>query len=126
MSSVSSRSPSTRLKGPTMMRFMRLFAAFGVFNDAVGFGVLAHAFGRGRFGQGRERHEPGLGHVERQADRNTANFRRHMMVARRLKAGRGAGNAGETGMGAGAAAIPGALVAVADRLRRLAAEMLHQ
>ena len=28
-------------------------------------------------------------------------------------------------MGAGAAAVPGALVAIADRLRRLAAEMLH-
>ena len=29
-------------------------------------------------------------------------------------------------MGAGAASVPGALVAVADRLGRLAAEMLHQ
>ena len=126
-SSVTSRSPSTRLNGPMTIRLIsassrREPAAI----RAVRARILAHAPWRRRFRQRGERDEPGLGHVERQADRNAREFRRLEKAARRLETGRRAGDAGRAGLGAGAAAVPGPLVAIADRLRRLATEILHQ
>ena len=127
MSSVNSRSPSTRLNARTMsghagghlpparaLRRRGRLSAF--FRTRSGWPIWTAPPGD----------EPGLRHVQRQAHRNARDLRRDVGVARRLESRRSAGNAGEAGMGAGAAAVPGALVAIADRLGRLAAEMLHQ
>lgn len=71
-------------------------------------------------------HEPCFGHVRRQTNGNTGKFRRFgEFVPRFFKLGRGAIDAGISRPGTAPLAVPTADIAITDRLRPDAAQMLH-
>ena len=127
-SSATSRSPSTRLNGPTTMRLISSsrapLPARVRCGPSVAFSLTR--FGVADFDRAASATNQAFGMSSGRPTGMPATFGVCMKPVGGLEARRRAGDAGRAAARARAGAVPGALVAIADGLRRLAAEMLHQ